>query len=84
MCLFGYNSYEECGHKGIEVVSHCVGRLWSAGIDGQLSVCPELKYAKYLMELSPLTWESNCGYCKQCQKEYAVRLTCSCSKIWDI
>jgi hypothetical protein len=76
MRLLSYKSYDECGHRGIEVLSHFVRRLWRAGIDGQLLVCPEIKYSRYLMELSPLTWEGSYGYCKQCQEGYAIRLTC--------
>src|ERR1700734_562846 len=72
MCLFGYYTYEDCGHKEIEIVSHCVGCLWKAGMDGQLWACPEVQYIKHLMELAPLTWEGKCGYCKSCQKTYAV------------
>jgi hypothetical protein len=72
MCLFGYYIYEECGHKGIEVVSHCVERLWKAGISGQLWTCPEVQYIRHLMQLSPLTWEGKYGYCKHCQRTYAV------------
>lgn len=87
MCLFSYYSYDSCGHKGIEVVSHCVERLWRAGIDGQLWVCPEEKYNRYLMELSPIIWEGRHGYCRYCQQKYAVGLPSfvpilGLSKIW--
>jgi hypothetical protein len=81
MCLFGYHIYDDCGHKGIEVVSHCVERLWKAGIGGQLWTCPEVQYIRHLIELSPLTWESKYGYCKCCQKAYAVSFPCLCSRI---
>jgi hypothetical protein len=72
MCLFGYYVYEGCGHNGIEVVSHCVERLWEAGINGQLWACPELQYIRNLMQLSPLIWEGKYGYFRFCQKIYAV------------
>ncbi len=74
MCLFGYYIYEDCAHKGVEVVSHCVERLWKAGIDGQLWACVEVQYIRHLMELAPLTWEGRHGYCKHCQRKYAVSL----------
>jgi hypothetical protein len=81
MCLFGYYIYDGCGHKGIEIVSHCVECLWKAGIDGQLWACPEVQYIRHLIQLSPLTWEGKYGYCKYCQMIYVVGLPCIGSRI---
>lgn len=72
MCTFGYRRYDECHHKSIEIVSYCQKRLWRAGMNGQLSPCPETHYRQHITELKPVMWDGMLGYCKRCQRDYMV------------